>query len=65
MERVKQKEEYQMKQILIATHGKTSSRHSLYSRADRWKNGQITTIRRLCDTEDNEKKFEEYFLCTA
>lgn len=54
--------EYQMKQILIATHGKMASGISYTAELIVGKMAEITTIDAYVTPEDNvEKKFEEYF----
>ena len=54
--------EYQMKQILIATHGKMASGIRYTAELIVGKMAEITTIDAYVTPEDNvEKKFEEYF----
>ena len=54
--------EYQMKQILIATHGKMASGIRYTAELIVGKMDEITTIDAYVTPEDNvEKKFEEYF----
>ena len=54
--------EYQMKQILIATHGKMASGIRYTAELIVGKMAEITTIDAYVTLEDNvEKKFEEYF----
>ena len=54
--------EYQMKQILIATHGKMASGIRYTAELIVGKTAEITTIDAYVTPEDNvEKKFEEYF----
>ena len=54
--------EYQMKQILIATHGKMASGIRYTAELIVGKMDEITTIDAYVSPEDNvEKKFEEYF----
>ena len=55
--------EYQMKQILIATHGKMASGIRYTAELIVGKMAEITTIDAYVTPEDNvEKKFEEYFV---